>query len=56
MKLHAIFQNGTRIQDFIDMHFLLEHNPLKIYLESYRNKILRQPCDGFIRYTERKEI
>lgn len=38
MKLHAIFQNGTRIKDFIDMYFLLEHHPLKIYLESYRNK------------------
>ena len=38
MKLHAIFQNGTRIKDFIDMYFLLEHHPLNIYLESYRNK------------------
>lgn len=38
MKLHAIFQNGTRIKDFIDMYFLLEHHALKIYLESYRNK------------------
>lgn len=38
MKLHAIFQNGTRIKDFIDMHFLLEHHPLKIYLDAYQNK------------------
>lgn len=43
MKLHAIFQNGTRIKDFIDMHFLLEHNPLKIYLESYQNKYNGNP-------------
>lgn len=38
MKLHAIFQNGTRIKDFIDMHFLLEHHPLRTYLEAYQNK------------------
>jgi len=43
MKLHAIFQNGTRIKDFIDMHFLLEHHPLNIYLESYRNKFGGNP-------------
>lgn len=44
MKLHAIFQNGTRIKDFIDMYFLLEHHPLKIYLESYRNKYGGNPA------------
>jgi hypothetical protein len=38
MKLHAIFQNGTRIKDFVDMYFLLEHHPLKAYLEAYQNK------------------
>lgn len=38
MKLHAIFQNGTRIKDFVDMYFLLEHHPLKTYLEAYQNK------------------
>lgn len=38
MKLHTIFQNGTRIKDFVDMHFLLEHHPLKAYLETYKNK------------------
>jgi hypothetical protein len=38
MKLHAIFQNGTRIKDFVDMYFLLEHNPFRIYLEAYQNK------------------
>lgn len=38
MKLHAIFQNGTRIKDFIDVHFLLEHHPLKTYLDTYQNK------------------
>jgi len=38
MKLHAIFQNGTRIKDFVDMYFLLEHHPLKTYLDAYQNK------------------
>ena len=44
MKLHAIFQNGTRIKDFIDMYFLLEHHPLKVYLESYRKKYGGNPA------------
>lgn len=38
MKLHAIFQSGTRIKDYIDMYFLLEHHPFKIYLEAYEKK------------------
>ncbi|MCC9041202.1 nucleotidyl transferase AbiEii/AbiGii toxin family protein [Myroides sp. M-43] len=38
MKLHAIFQSGTRIKDFVDMYFLLEHNPLQTYLDAYKNK------------------
>jgi hypothetical protein len=38
MKLDAIFQNGTRIKDFVDMYFLLEHHPFKTYLEAYQNK------------------
>lgn len=38
MKLHAIFQDGSRIKDFIDMHFLLEHNSLKTYLDFYQKK------------------
>lgn len=41
MKLHAIFQNGTRIKDFVDMYFLLEHYPLNIYLRNYENKYSR---------------
>jgi len=28
MKLHAILQSGSRIKDFIDIYFLLEHHPL----------------------------
>lgn len=44
MKLHAIFQNGTRIKDFIDMHFLLEHHPLRTYLEAYQNKYGGNPA------------
>ena len=38
MKLHAIFQDGSRIKDFVDMHFLLEHNSLKTYLNFYQKK------------------
>lgn len=38
MKIHAIFQNGTRIKDFVDMYFLLDHYPLKNYLETYEKK------------------
>lgn len=38
MKLHAIFQDGSRIKDFVDMHFLLEHNSLKTYLDFYQKK------------------
>jgi hypothetical protein len=38
MKLHAIFQNGTRIKDFVDMFFLLDHYPLTNYLEAYERK------------------
>lgn len=38
MKLHAIFLNGSRIKDFVDMYFLLEHHPLKTYLEAYKKK------------------
>lgn len=38
MKLHAIFQSGTRIKDFVDMYFLLDKHPLKDYLASYEKK------------------
>jgi hypothetical protein len=38
MKLHAIFQDGSRIKDFVDIHFLLEHNSLKTYLDLYQKK------------------
>lgn len=38
MKLHAIFQSGARLKDFVDMYFLLEENPLKSYLDSYQLK------------------
>lgn len=43
MKLHAIFQNGTRIKDFVDMYFLLEHHPLNTYLKNYENKYSKNP-------------
>ncbi|WP_445432425.1 nucleotidyl transferase AbiEii/AbiGii toxin family protein [Chryseobacterium indoltheticum] len=38
MKLHAIFQSGARLKDFVDMYFLLEENPLQSYLDSYQIK------------------
>ncbi|MBP2619527.1 nucleotidyl transferase AbiEii/AbiGii toxin family protein [Chryseobacterium jejuense] len=38
MKLHAIFQSGKRMKDFVDMYFLLDDKPLKHYLESYEKK------------------
>lgn len=41
MKLHAIFQNGTRVKDFVDMYFLLEHHLLNTYLRNYENKYSR---------------
>lgn len=56
MKLHAIFQNGTRIKDFIDMYFLLEHHPLKVYLESYRNKYGGNPAMASYALLHRKNI
>lgn len=43
MKVFAIFQNGTRIKDFVDMHFLLEYHPLRTYLEAYEKKYDRNP-------------
>lgn len=38
MQLHAIFQSGAWLKDFVDMYFLLEENPLKSYLDSYQLK------------------
>lgn len=38
MKLHAIVQNGSRLKDFVDIYFLLEHIPLKSMLNSYEKK------------------
>jgi len=38
MKLHAIFQSGKRLKDFVDMYFLLEEKPLKDYLQAYEKK------------------
>ncbi len=38
MKLHAIFQSGERLKDFVDMYFLLEERPLKDYLKAYEKK------------------
>ncbi|GEN71180.1 hypothetical protein CLA01_12520 [Chryseobacterium lathyri] len=38
MKLHAIFQSGQRLKDFVDMYFLLNDKPLKYYLQAYEKK------------------
>ncbi|MCT4318720.1 MULTISPECIES: nucleotidyl transferase AbiEii/AbiGii toxin family protein [Elizabethkingia] len=38
MKIHAIFQSGKRLKDFVDMYFLLDGKTLKQYLEAYENK------------------
>ena len=43
MKIHAIFQNGQRLKDFVDMYFLLEENPLGFYLEAYQKKYEGSP-------------
>lgn len=56
MKLHAIFQNGTRIKDFVDMYFLLEHHPLKTYLDAYQNKYNGSPRLALISLLHHKNI
>lgn len=38
MKIHAIFQSGKRLKDFVDMYFLLDERALKHYLQDYENK------------------
>lgn len=43
MKLHAIVQSGKRYKDFVDMYYLLEHNPLKTYLSAYHKKYDTNP-------------
>ncbi len=43
LKLHAIVQSGKRYKDFVDMYYLLEHNPLQTYLSAYYNKYDTNP-------------
>ena len=38
MKLHAIIQNGRRLKDFVDVHYLLEHKSLHDMTEAYTRK------------------
>jgi predicted nucleotidyltransferase component of viral defense system len=38
MKLNAIAGNGTRVKDFIDVYFLLEHFQLKQLFSFYKKK------------------
>lgn len=59
MKLHAIHQSGERYKDFVDMAFLLEHAPLKNYLESYQHKYKQDPywtCVGLKTYDRIESI
>lgn len=43
MKLHAIFQSGERLKDYVDMYFLLEEKSLQSYLNSYQLKYNGNP-------------
>ena len=56
MKLHTIFQNDTRIKDFVDMYFLLEHHPLMTYLDAYQNKYNGNPGLAVIALLHHKNI
>ncbi|RRJ92907.1 nucleotidyl transferase AbiEii/AbiGii toxin family protein [Flavobacterium macacae] len=59
MKLHAIHQSGERYKDFVDMAFLLEHAPLKNYLDSYHQKYKQDPywaCIGLKTYDRIESI
>lgn len=38
MKIHAVFQSGKRLKDFVDMYFLLNEKTLKHYLQAYEKK------------------
>ena len=38
MKLNVIVENGSRYKDFVDMYFLLEHYPLKLFTDAYEKK------------------
>jgi hypothetical protein len=38
MKIHAIVQNGSRYKDFVDMYFLLERQPLQVFINAYEKK------------------
>ena len=42
MKLNAIYDNGSRLKDFIDLYILLEHYSLKELLEANEKKIPRE--------------
>ncbi len=44
MKLNAITGNGTRIKDFIDVHFLLERHTLSELVQFYRQKYGQEDC------------
>lgn len=38
MKLNAILYNGTRLKDFVDMHFMLERTPLEQLTDAFVQK------------------
>jgi len=53
MKLNAIHNSGERKKDFIDMYFLLEHEPLLIFVLAYEHKypnVKRQMVINSLRY------
>lgn len=43
IKLANIYRSGENLSDFVDMYFLLEHYPLKNYIETYQNKYEGNP-------------
>lgn len=49
MKLNAITGNGTRVKDFIDVHFLLERYTLSELVQFYQQKYSQDDCLAVLR-------
>lgn len=41
MKLNAIVENGVRLTNFVDVYFLLEYEPLGVFLDTFEKKYPR---------------
>lgn len=41
MKLYAIVGNGVRLKNFVDVYFLLEYEPLGVFLDTFERKYPR---------------